>query len=162
MNPFLNIVDLTGAGGGRDLSGGRWEAVRGPHLIQVRQRFARNRTGCPGISYGQQRRHNRDYEFFYVNLGKTHRRFNITTLGREEAWRRALKLRAEHEARIAEINGAIRAAREKAANRAGNGFPHSQPSAACPAAPSYRRTSAKGRRVRPTNNETTTHTKNHE
>lgn len=141
--PQLTIVDVSTAAGGRSGFDGRWERVQGPHLRAVRRRQARNRTGCPGISFGVETRGRRTYQFFYVNLGRRSRRFNITILGREEAWRRALMLRAEHETRVTEINHAILIARKTAAGRAETTFPRSQPSAACPAAHSYRRTSAK-------------------
>lgn len=141
--PQLTIVDVSTAAGGRSGTGGRWERVQGPHLRVVRRRHARNRTGCPGISFSVERHGRKTYEYFYVNLGRRNRRFNITALGREEAWRRALTLRAEHEDRVAEINRAILQARKNAAGCLEPAFPRSQPSAACPAAPGYRRTSAK-------------------
>ena len=111
---------LAGAGGGLDLPGGKWARVRGPHLRALRMRHARNRTGCPGISFGVSRVRRRDgsvrvRHFFYVSLGSAWKKFCIEALGRNEAWRRALKLRAEWETRIRQANAAILAARSEAA-----------------------------------------------
>lgn len=121
----LSREDLAIAGGGEDLAGGKWLRVCGPHLRAVRNQHKRNRTGCPGISMGTTRMRRADgtyrrRSFFYVNLGKSSRKFCIESLGREEAWRRAVKLRADHEKRIAAINAEILAARQ--AGTAGKTF----------------------------------------
>lgn len=99
--------------------GGRWIAVRGPHLKKVYRRNKRSRTGVQGIGYyvgpaapGRTTK----YRYFVVSNGRQVRRFNITTLGKEEAWRRALKCRAEHELRIRAINETILSARKRAAS----------------------------------------------
>jgi hypothetical protein len=101
--------------GGDKLSGGVWRPVEGPFLRTV-HRSARNTTGVPGISYSTLRIRRKDgsvriRRVFYVNLGLTHRRFCLDTLGKEEAWRRAVRLRAQHEMRIRQINEAILTAR---------------------------------------------------
>ena len=90
-----------------------WQPVRGPHLRVVRQRYPSNRTGCVGISYSRARTGRHSY--FVVNLGRTNRKVRIETLGRHEAWRRALKLRATHELKVRAANAAIVAARERRA-----------------------------------------------
>ncbi len=61
----------------------------------------RSRTGCVGVSVvvttnakGRVRR------FFSAHVGGTNRKFCIDTLGKQEAWRRALRLRARYEARV--------------------------------------------------------------
>jgi hypothetical protein len=72
-------------------------------------RQSRNRTGCVGISHIRTTKKRRDgtlRSFFSVHArkpdGRAHnRKFCIETLGRHEAWRRALKFRAEHEVAIA-------------------------------------------------------------
>lgn len=97
-----------------------WVPVRGPHLRTVRQRFARNTTGCPGISRAtcRLRRPGGGWnvrEYFVVNLGQTCRKFGITTLGEAEAWRKALRCRADHELRIRAINQTILTKRQAAA-----------------------------------------------
>src|SRR4051812_31330573 len=73
--------------------GNVWQPVRGPHLRVVRRGYRKNRTGCVGISFSKSG--NGRCTYFIVNLGRSNRRIRIETLGREEAWRRAVKLRAE-------------------------------------------------------------------
>ena len=85
-------------------------ALAGPYLRAVRTRHARNKTGVVGISLEYERA--RERRFFVVNLGRRHRRFCIETLGRAEAWRRAVALRSEHVRKITLANALILAARE--------------------------------------------------
>lgn len=90
------------------IHGNKWQPVRGPHLRVVRTRHARNQTGCVGISIS----HSRDGRtYYYAQLGPTSRRFCIQTLGRQEAFRRAVKARADHEIKVREANAAILRAR---------------------------------------------------
>lgn len=109
-------ADLVGAAPGGKKPGGEWIPVRGPFLRTVCRREPRNRTGVPGISYGRasKGRGQKSYRYFFVQCGKRSRKFNITTLGKEIAWARALRCRAEHELRIREANARILAARETA------------------------------------------------
>lgn len=108
-------LDLTVAAEGVP-TWGKWTPVQGPHLKVVRTKHAGNRTGVPGIAFTSfQPRKARRVDAFVVNLGKTCRRFNIRTLGREEAWRRAVRLRAEHELKIRAVNAQIVEARKKGA-----------------------------------------------
>jgi hypothetical protein len=93
--------------------------VKGPHLRVVRKRYARNKTGVVGISLANRRAPDgRVARRLVVNLGSTNRAFNVETLGPNEAWRRAVMLRAEHEAKVARANAMILKAREKAEARA--------------------------------------------
>lgn len=87
-----------------------WGAVTGPHLLAVRRRDRRNKTGIVGISVSRSGKTGRHY--LYVNLGSTSRRFCIETLGRTEAWRRAVALRREHLRKIAQANAVILRARQ--------------------------------------------------
>lgn len=104
--------DLAVASGGTmDRSKVFWVRVEGPHLRALRGKHARNKTGVVGISVS--RRASDGRHEIYVNLGKHHRRFCIETLGRKEAWRRALQLRAAHELKVAQANAQILAARAK-------------------------------------------------
>jgi len=91
-------------------------AVSGPHLLAVRRRHARNKTGVVGVSLEYERA--REQHFYVVNLGSGHRRFCIETLGRTEAFRRAVALRHEHERKITLANAVILAAREDNGGRA--------------------------------------------
>lgn len=104
--------DLTGAQDGK-ASGGRWRAVRGPHLRSARRQYARNSTGIVGISICTSRV--RRCRYYVVNLGSTCRRFNIKKLGRIEALRRALSLRQRHLEKLALANAAIIRARMQSA-----------------------------------------------
>lgn len=106
--------ELTGAADGRKRGGGSWVPVEGPFLRRV-AKTAPNRTGVVGISYGHVSNGagRRRYKVFYVQLGRKKRKFNITTLGKEVAWERALRCRAEHERRVRDANARIRAARQK-------------------------------------------------
>jgi len=107
-------LDLGAAAPGKN-TWGKWTPVRGPHLKTVRTKFSRNTTGVPGISLSRIACNagGKKYLYFYVQLGRATRRFNITTLGKSEAWRRALKCRADHELSIRNINAAILDARQK-------------------------------------------------
>jgi hypothetical protein len=74
--------------------------MRGKKIGTLCARDRRNKTGCVGISIVRTRitSSGRLCRFFAVHLGvRGNRKFNIDTLGRNEAWRRALQLRAEHE-----------------------------------------------------------------
>ncbi|HEY8898896.1 MAG TPA: hypothetical protein VIM61_00575 [Chthoniobacterales bacterium] len=104
---------LRGAKAGRKKSGGHWVAVRGPYLRTVRSTDVRSRTGVAGISYSRERKGPgcKPRRYFCVQLGAKKRRFNIDTLGKELAWERALRCRAEHERRVREANRRILAAR---------------------------------------------------
>lgn len=101
--------DLGVASGGR--MSVQWIAVEGPHLRCVRRRFRSNKTGVVGISEVHNRSKGRHY--YSVQLGARCRTFCIETLGRREAWYRALQLRAAHELKVAQANAAILAARAK-------------------------------------------------
>lgn len=81
-------------------------AARAPRLReQVERRNKANRTGCVGISFFATRSSRRDgtlQHFFSVHMRlpggrKRNCRFCIDTLGKSEAWRRALRTRAAHE-----------------------------------------------------------------
>lgn len=89
--------------------------MKTPRLRSVHARAYSN-TGVTGISFQSQSVHpgRRAYRFFYVRYGtgKT-RKFNIDTLGKDEAWRRAVKLRATYEISLQQSNAAITAARLK-------------------------------------------------
>lgn len=77
--------------------------------IETRERRSKRQpTGVVGISCFASRSHRRDgtvQRFFSVftkrNGRRASRNFCIDTLGREEAWRRALRERAEHERALA-------------------------------------------------------------
>lgn len=92
--------------------------MRQPTSVGVRA--PRNNTGVTGIHYVRAARAKRApvHRYFVVTREKTRgsRRFNIDTLGKEEAWRRALRCRAEFEA-------ARRAAIEKFSAQRGNPAP---------------------------------------
>ena len=88
--------------------------VTGPHLRIARAMHSRNRTGVVGISYGTDSARGRSY--FWVNLGSGSRKFCIETLGRSEAWRRALNLRLEHLKKLEQANALILEARSAHAN----------------------------------------------
>jgi hypothetical protein len=75
---------------------------RGQKPGSIRHRDRRNKTGCVGISLVRTKLPSgRRCRFFAAHLGKTNRKFNIDTLGRQEAWRRALRLRADYEKAVA-------------------------------------------------------------
>ncbi len=117
-HPRFELPDpaaLHDAAPGQKKSGGQWIAVRGPYLRTVRQRDARSRTGVAGISYTRERKgpDRKPRRYFCVQLGAKKRRFNIDTLGKEIAWERALRCRAEHEKRVRIANALIVAARKK-------------------------------------------------
>jgi|GEM_PF-3055325 len=86
-----------------------WIPVQGPHLKVIRKSFARSRTGVVGVGYGHKGPGGPNG--FVVNMGSKSRFFNINRLGRSEAFRLAVKARAQWEQRIEEINQAILAAR---------------------------------------------------
>lgn len=83
--------------------------VAGPHLRTIRTKCATNKTGIVGISLSRAKATGRHY--LYVNLGDTHRKFCVETLGSTEAWRRAISLRRAHLEKLALANAAIIAAR---------------------------------------------------
>lgn len=93
-----------------------WIPVEGPHLRVVRSRDRRSKTGVVGISVSRSKAKGRHY--IYVNLGSTSRKFCIETLGRAEAWRRAIALRRAHVEKLALANAAIIAARLRASEQA--------------------------------------------
>lgn len=71
--------------------------MRAPFLQKSNRR---NKTGVVGISVLRQRGHDsrRVHTYFSVSRGVgRYRKFNVDTLGKEEAWRRALRCRAEFE-----------------------------------------------------------------
>jgi hypothetical protein len=74
----------------------------------ILERHALNRTGCVGISIVRSASNRRDgttLTYFSVHMRLTrglkgkrqNRKFCVDTLGRDEAWRRALKCRADYE-----------------------------------------------------------------
>jgi hypothetical protein len=80
---------------------------RGGGLGTVLSQHARNKTGVVGISIVTTAKKNKTHKrtYFSVHMrfpdGKTqNRRFCMETLGRHEAWRRALNLRQDHERRL--------------------------------------------------------------
>lgn len=99
--------DLAGATAGRHAH--VWGAVQGPHLLACRTRDKRSQTGLVGISVSRCRRTGR--HFLVVNLGSTNRKFCVETLGRTEAWRRAVALRRDHVRKLAAANAVILRAR---------------------------------------------------
>jgi hypothetical protein len=76
---------------------------------------AYSNTGVPGISFIHRASHKGGplHRFYYVRCGtgRTHK-LNIDTIGKQEAWRRAVALRADYERAIEEANAAILAARK--------------------------------------------------
>ncbi|GEM_PF-5324673 len=72
---------------------------RGKRRGTLCSRDRRNRTGCVGISLVTTKVHGHESLFFAAHAGGTNRKFRIDTLGREEAWRRALQFRAAFEQR---------------------------------------------------------------
>lgn len=84
--------------------------VAGPHLRLAQHRQINNKTGLVGISVSRSKKTGRHY--LYVQLGSTHRAFCIETLGRTEAWRRAVALRREHLRKIDQANAVIERARK--------------------------------------------------
>jgi hypothetical protein len=88
-----------------------WVPVQGPHLRAVRTKDKRSKTGVVGISLSRRKATGRHY--YVTNLGSTNRCFCIETLGRAEAWRRAVALRYEHERKIAQANTVILKARSR-------------------------------------------------
>lgn len=92
-----------------------WQPVKGPHLSTVRKQHARCKSGVVGISFSvfAKDKGRAKHRYWIVNLGSTSRSFNIDTLGPREAWRRAVKLRAQHELAVAAKNAEILKARKK-------------------------------------------------
>lgn len=80
-------------------------AGRQPGTLNRRDR--RSRTGCVGVSYVETR--NRPdgplRRFFSAHAGGTNRKYCLDTLGKQEAWRRALKFRATYERRVMAAEG---------------------------------------------------------
>lgn len=81
---------------------------------RLRAVYARNQTGCIGISIVRSASGRRDgtvLTYFSVHARLTsgqkgrrrNRKFCVNTLGREEAWRRALRCRAQHERKLREV-----------------------------------------------------------
>jgi hypothetical protein len=73
-------------------------------MRRLRETDCRSTTGVVGISIQTtfaRRNRTRAHRFFVVRWCHDRKpgckRFNIDTLGKSEAWRRALRLRAEHE-----------------------------------------------------------------
>jgi len=83
--------------------------IQGPRIKQIRRR--KSNTGVPGISFGTRTRRSRRYDCFFAKTEGRSIAFCITTLGREEAWERALRCRAEYERGVMALNAAIRAQR---------------------------------------------------
>lgn len=84
-------------------------ASRGKAKGTLCRRDKRNNTGCVGISVVRTNLPSgRICRFFSVHLSggvsrtgrSSNRKFNIDTLGKEEAWTRALRCRAQHEIRV--------------------------------------------------------------
>lgn len=98
--------------------GHHWQPVRGPHLRPVHAKHGKSRTGVVGISYGIRNMKRKTTpeplvrHFYFVQLGGTNTSFCLETLGKAEAWRRAVRCRAEHELKIRRANAAILAARK--------------------------------------------------
>lgn len=93
-------------------------AVSGPHLRVARTRHARNKTGVVGISFGRFRKRGKLVSAYFVQLGSSAREFRVDTLGRAEAWRRAVALRAEHVRKTTLANAVILQARDDHGGRA--------------------------------------------
>ena len=68
-------------------------SVPGPLLTRRRD----NTTGIPGIGCALIDVHGKRHPHFTAHCGRRTRTFNIKTLGRSRALRRALKVRAEYE-----------------------------------------------------------------
>jgi hypothetical protein len=102
--------------GRRDLQDERDSGTNPENLVNpvktnsgyIRTNYSRNRTGCVGISIVRSASGRRDgtvLTYFSAHARLTsgqrgrrvNRKFCIETLGRHEAWRRALKFRADHE-----------------------------------------------------------------
>jgi hypothetical protein len=86
-----------------------YKPIVGPALRKIHAK-RRNNTGCVGVTYV--RLSNRPGTYFSAAIGPgRNRRFRIETLGRHEAFRLAVKCRAEHELQTAAINSGIRETR---------------------------------------------------
>lgn len=84
--------------------------ISGPALHKIHAK-RKQRTGCPGISYVEVR--TRGQRFYSVCLGANRtRRFRIFEGQKNEAWRRAVKCRADYELAATRSNQAILLARK--------------------------------------------------
>ena len=82
-----------------------YKPIAGPPLRKLHAKRTTN-TGCVGVTYV--RLASRPQTFFSAALGGgVRRRFRIETLGRHEAFRLAVKCRAEHETKVSAANAAI-------------------------------------------------------
>lgn len=66
---------------------------RGP----IRYATAKSKTGIPGVCMGMVFMNGRKVLHYVANCGRCSKKFNAEQLGRAEAMRRALKLRAAYE-----------------------------------------------------------------
>ena len=107
---------LAEAGGGIKLGGGGWVPVTGPRIRHATTRDKRNKTGCVGISIKHKKSGSLRRAYYSARCGKGAAEFCIDTLGRAEAFRRALAARAEHEMKVRRANAVILAARNAAKN----------------------------------------------
>jgi hypothetical protein len=74
---------------------------------KILSRYSRTQTGVVGISVVRTMKRHRTAERVYFSVHcrrpdgrKMNRKFCVSTLGKIEAWRRALKFRADHEQRV--------------------------------------------------------------
>lgn len=66
-------------------------------------RDRRSRTGCVGVSYVETTRKGGKMRcFFSAHAGGTNRKYCLDTLGKQEAWRRAVRYRAQYERQVTE------------------------------------------------------------
>ena len=86
-----------------------YKPIAGPPLRKIHAK-RRNNTGCVGVTYVSLTTRRETYFAAALGAGRR-RRFRIETLGRHEAFRLAVKCRAEHERQTAAINSAIRETR---------------------------------------------------
>ena len=73
---------------------------------RLRPRYASNKTGVAGISEIVVR-HSGNYMIHKFVVSPMRRGFNIRTLGRAEAWRSAVQLRAAHECAVLAAKAAL-------------------------------------------------------
>lgn len=106
---------------------GNKSAVSTSHRGCVLKTYSRTQTGVVGISVVRSASNRRDgtlQVFFSVHLRrpdgrKMNRKFCVSTLGKVEAWRRAVRFRAVHELRVAREtrelheNGSVNSGPEK-------------------------------------------------
>ncbi len=69
-----------------------------------RQPLARSRTKVLGVGFAMVRIRTRVVPHFVANCGRKSKKFNIRQLGRQEAYRRALKLRATYETAVGRVS----------------------------------------------------------